>query len=118
MITVKLNSTGNFRMIDGDYFSYDTRLSANYKGYVFINETYYSTTTRKHQAKLPVVPYNQQLEYCPLGNWDIQEQIKKEINGLALLHNHLESKRQTQKNKLTQEKIKEKITFLKSLLED
>lgn len=78
MITVKLNSTGSFRMIDGDYFSYDTRLSANYKGYVFINETYYSATTRKHQANLPLVPYNQQLKYCPYSDWNIKEQIKKE----------------------------------------
>lgn len=116
--TRNLNSTGSFKLIDGDYFSYNTRLSANYKGYLFINKTYYSATTRKHQSKIHFVPYNQQLEYCPLGDWNIEEQIEKEINGLALLHNYLEGKRQTQKNKSTQEKIKEKITFLKSLMED
>lgn len=114
----KLNSTGSFKMVDGDYFSYNTRLSANYKGYLFINRTYYSTTTRKHQSKTPFVPYNQQLEDCPLGDWNIQEQIRGEINRLSRLHNYLKSKRQTQKNKTTQEKIKEKIIFLKSLMED
>lgn len=117
-IVTNLNSTGSFQMINKQYFSYGTRLSENYKGYLFINKTYYSKTTSKHQAKLPSVPYNQQLEYCPLGDWNIKEQIEKEINELALLHNYLEGKRQTQKNKSTQEKIKEKITFLKSLMED
>lgn len=115
--TTNLNSTGSLKLINGDYFSYNTRLSASYKGYLFINKTYYSKTTSKHQVSLPLVPYNQQLEYCPYGNWNIEEQIEKEINGLALLHNYLEGKRQTQKNKSTQEKIKEKIIFLKSLLE-
>lgn len=115
---IKLNSTGSFKMVDGDYFSYNTRLSANYKGYLFINCTYYSQTTRKHQGIIPFVPYNQQLEYCPFGDWNIQEQIKEEINRLSWLHNYLKNKRQTQKNKTTQEKIKEKIIFLKSLMED
>lgn len=114
----KLNSTGSFKMIDGDYFSYSTRMSVSYKGYLFVNYTYYSQTTRKHQNKLPAVPYNQQLEYCPLGNWNIQEQIKKEILFLNDDLDLLQKKRQTQKNKSTQEKIKEKITFLELLMEE
>lgn len=113
----KLNSTGSFKMIDGDYFSYNTRLSANYKGYLFINHTYYSLTTNKHQAKLPSVPYSLQLEYCPLGDWDIQEQIEKEILYLDNTLKVLQKKRQTQKNKSIQEKIKDKITFLELILE-
>ena len=117
MSTVKLNSTGSFKMINGDYFSYSTRLSASYKGYLFINKTYYSATTRKHQGNLPSVPYNLQLECCPLGDWNIQEQIKKEVLFLNDDLDLLQKKRQTQKNKSTQEKIKEKITFLKSLME-
>lgn len=118
MNTTKLNSTGSFKMIDGDYFSYSTRMSAGFKGYSFINRTYYSTTTRKHQANLPSVPYNQQLEYCPYGNWDIQDQIKREVLYLDDTLEVLQKKRQTKKNKSIQEKIKEKITFLKSLMED
>lgn len=113
----KLNSTGSFKMINGDYFSYGTRLSADYKGYLFINHTYYSATTRKHQSYLPLVPYNLQLEYCPLGDWNIQEQIKREVLYLNDELDLLQKKKQTQKNKTTQEKIKEKITFLKSLME-
>lgn len=76
-VITKLNSTGSFKMIDGDYFSYSTRMSASFKGYLFINRTYYSATIRKHQENLPSVPYNLQLEYCPYGNWNIQDQIKK-----------------------------------------
>ena len=118
MTTTKLNSTGSFKLIDGDYFSYNTRMSASFKGYLFINRTYYSATTRKHQANLPSVPYNLQLEYCPYGNWNIQDQIEREVLCLNNDLNLLQKKRQTQKNKSTQEKIKEKITFLKSLLEE
>lgn len=116
-IVTRLNSTGSFKMIDGDYFSYGTRLSANYKGYLFINRTYYSATTRRHQSFLPAVPYNQQLEYCSYGDWNIQEQIKKELLYLNDNIEELQKNKQTQKNKSTQEKIKEKITFLKSLME-
>lgn len=93
--TTKLNSTGSFFMVDGYYFSYNTRLSAEYKGYLFINKTYYSATTRKHQINLPTVPYNQQLEYCPYGNWNIQEQIKKEVLYLNDDLELLQKKRQT-----------------------
>lgn len=119
MISVtKLNSTGSFKMIDGDYFSYNTRLSASYKGYLFINKTYYSQTTRMHQANLPAVPYSLQLEHCPYGNWNIQEQIKKEVLYLDDTLEVLQKKRQTQKNKSMQEKIKEKTTFLKSISEE
>lgn len=119
MTTVtKLNSTGSFTKINGDCFSYDTRLSASFKGYLFINKTYYSATTRKHQANLPSVPYNLQLEYCPYGNWNIQEQIEKETLYLDNTLKVLQKKRQTQKNKSMQEKVKEKVTFLKSLLEE
>lgn len=114
----KLNSTGSFKMINGDYFSYNTRLSGNYKGYLFINKSYYSHTTRKHQGNLPAVPYNQQLENCSYGNWNIQEQIEKEVLYLNDKLDFLQKKRKTQKNKTMQEKIKEKITFLKSLIED
>ena len=114
----KLNSTGNFRMIDGDYFSYDTRLSASYKGYLFINRTYYSQTTRIHQGNLPAAPYYRQLEYCPLGDWNIEGQIKKEILYLKDELDILQKKRQTQKNKSMQEKIKGKITFLELLMGD
>ena len=118
MTIKKINSTGSFKMIDGDYFSYSTRMSASFKGYLFINRTYYSATTRKHQANLPSVPYNQQLEYCPYGNWNIQDQIKKEALYLDDTLEALQKKRQTQNNKSIQEKIKEKVTFLKSLLKE
>lgn len=109
---IELNSTGSFKMIDGDYFSYSTRMSASFKGYSFINRTYYSATTRKHQANLPAVPYYRQLEYCPYGNWNIQEQIERET---LYLNDTLEV---LQKNKSTQGKIKEKIAFLKLLMEE
>lgn len=44
--------------------------------------------------------------------------LKKEVLYLDDTLEALQKKRQTQKNKSTQEKIKEKITFLKSLMEE
>ena len=41
----RLNSTGTFTRIDGDYFSYNTRLSFSYKCEYFVNRTRYSNTT-------------------------------------------------------------------------
>ena len=48
-----LNTTGSFWLDnDGNYWSYHTQLTCNYNGYRLVNKTFYSMTTRKHQAQI------------------------------------------------------------------
>ena len=50
---MKLNSTGSFWLDNnGNYWSYDTQLTYDYNGYRLVNNTFYSMTTRKHQAQI------------------------------------------------------------------
>ena len=52
MIT-KLNSTGSFYRDEyNNYWSYNTQLTCYFKGYRLVNRTFYSMTTRKHQAQI------------------------------------------------------------------
>ena len=52
-MTTDLNSTGSFWLDNnGNYWSYDTQLTYNYNGYRLVNNTFYSMTTRKHQAQI------------------------------------------------------------------
>lgn len=49
----KVNSTGSFwKDGDNNYWSYNTQLTYNYKGYRLVNRTFYSITTRKHQSQI------------------------------------------------------------------
>lgn len=63
----RLNSTGSFTRINGDYYSYDTRLSFNYNCEFFMNRTRYSNTTSKHQSRLPLMDFNHTLYYQRYG---------------------------------------------------
>lgn len=103
----KLNSTGSFwQESNGEYWSYDTKLTDNYKGYKIFNYTYYSATTRKHQCYVNrVYNYDIALHCCSYGNWDCLEMIKKEIQDLK----HQLEKRQSQRNTT---KKKEDINYL------
>jgi hypothetical protein len=48
-----LNSTGSFYQDDiGNYWSYNTQLTCYFKDYRLVNKTFYSMTTRKHQAQI------------------------------------------------------------------
>ena len=52
-MTTDLNTTGSFWLDnDGNYWSYDTQLTYDYNGYRIVNNTFYSMTTRKHQAQI------------------------------------------------------------------
>lgn len=111
----RLNSTGSFTRIDGDYFSYDTRLSFCIDGQLFINMTYYSTTTRKHQSNLPCVDFNHTLNYQGYGYANEKKCIQREIEGLnAELKNRL-TKRKTQNNLYEIDRVSKKIQFLSEL---
>lgn len=117
MTIKRLNSTGSFMLIDGDYFSYDTRLSFYIGNQMFINKTYYSVTTSKHQSKLPYVNSNCQLHYCPYGNFKPITAIQNE---LIMLRQELEQRklwmRKTKNNLLQIEQIHEKIDYLERLV--
>lgn len=112
-----LNTTGSFWMSDnGNYWSYNTKMTDYYKGEFFKNITYYSCTTSKHQSQVPYADFNHQLEFCGYGNWDIEDVIKRNINFIAYENKQRVQKRKT-KNNL--ERIKAnvlKIKFLRDLL--
>ena len=112
----RLNSTGSFTRIDGDYFSYDTRLSFIFKGEYFVNRTYYSNTTSKHQNNLPHEDFNHTLYYQRYGCYNEDRCIQFEIEGLQReLENRL-TKRKTKNNLYEIDRVSKKIQFLSELL--
>ena len=112
----KLNSTGSFTRIDGDYFSYDTRLSFCIDGQLFINKTYYSATTCKHQSNLPYVDFNHTLKYQGYGSANEQKCIQREIEGLQRELEYRITKRKTKNNLYEIDRVSKKIQFLSELL--
>lgn len=116
MEILKLNSTGSFTRIDGDYFSYDTRLSFNYQGEYFVNRTRYSNTTSKHQHYLPYEGFNRTLYYQKFGYVDAKECLKFEVYGLQQELKYRQGKRKTKNNLNEIDKIKNKINFLSTLI--
>lgn len=112
-----LNTTGSFWMSNnGNYWSYNTKMTDYYKGEMFKNTTFYSHTTAKHQSKIPYVDFNHQLDVRKYNNWDIEEVIKENIAALKVENTNRLQKRRT-KNNL--ERIKAnvlKIKFLCDLL--
>ena len=112
----RLNSTGSFKKIDGDYFSYNTRLSFSYKYEYFVNKTRYSNTTSKHQARLPHEDFNHTLYYQRYGYYPEKQAIKEEIKGLQWELEHRQNKRKTVNNLNEIKKISEKIDFLSNLI--
>lgn len=112
----RLNSTGSFTRIDGDYFGYDTRLSFMFKGEHFVNKTYYSNTTSKHQSNLPYNDFNHTLCYQRYGCYNEDRCIQFEIKGLQHeLENRL-TKRKTKNNLYEIDRVSKKIQFLSELL--
>lgn len=112
-----LNTTGSFWMSDnGNYWSYNTKMTEYYKGEFFKNTTYYSITTSKHQTNIPYVDFNHQLDVIYYGNWDIEDAIKRNIEFLESENRQRVQKRKT-KNNLECIKLNVlKIKFLRELL--
>lgn len=76
----RLNSTGSFWIDNcGNYWSYSTRMTDNFKGKYFKNVGSYSYTTARHQSKMPYADFNHQLRCCPYGDWSIEKAIADEI---------------------------------------
>lgn len=118
MEILKLNSTGSFTRVDGDYFSYGTRLSFNYQGEYFRNRTRYSTTTSKHQSKLPYADFNHTLYYQTFGYEDAERCLQYEVNGLQKELKYRQGKRKTKNNLNEIDKIENKINFLSTLINE
>lgn len=114
----KLNSTGTFTRIDGDYYSYSTRLSFNYKDEYFINKTRYSNTTSKHQSNLPYTDFNHTLYYQNYGDYPEKQAIQFEIDGLTHELEHRQNKCKTENNINEVRKINDKIDFLFNLIKE
>ena len=114
----QLNSTGSFTRIDGDYFSYNTRLSFIYKGEFFVNRTRYSNTTSKHQSNLPHEDFNHTLYYQSYGYNNEKICINSEIEGLKHELGYRYKKSKTKNNLEWINKISPKIQYLSKLLED
>ena len=88
-IITKLNSTGSLYRdnINGDIVSYSTPIYREFtlnngKVLKVFNDTYYSATTRKHQAIIR--DYEKQSDivfhYCPYNNWSLDTGLKNEIS--------------------------------------
>ena len=114
----RLNSTGSFTKIDGDYFSYDTRISFSYKCEYFINRTRYSDTTSKHQSKLPYEDFNHTLYYQRYGYYSEKKAIQFEIDGLKCELETRQNKRKTVNNLNEITRITNKIKFLSNLIKE
>lgn len=112
-----LNSTGSFWMSDnGNYWSYNTKMTDYYKGEMFKNITFYSHTTSKHQGNIPYVDFNHQLEVNKYGNWDIKEVIKDNIEALKVENTNRLQKRKTKNNLECIKANVLKIKYLSDLL--
>lgn len=116
-MSANLNSTGSFWMSDnGNYWSYNTKMTDNYKGEFFKNITYYSATTRRHQCQIPYVDFNHQLDVKYVGNWDIEDAIKRNIKFLECENRQRVQKRKTKGNLECIKANVLKIKFLRDLL--
>lgn len=112
-----LNTTGSFWMSDnGNYWSYNTKMTDYYKGEFFKNTSYYSATTRKHQCNIPCVDFNHQLDVIYYGDWDIETVIKRNINLLVDENKQRVQKRKTKNNLECIKANVLKIKFLRDLL--
>lgn len=116
MMIEQLNTTGSFTRINGDYFSYNTRLSFYFNGEYFVNKTYYSNTTSKHQSNLTHEDFNHTLYYQHYGEYPEKDCLNFEIKGLKHELQYRQQKRKTKQNLYEIDRIKNKIAFLSTLI--
>ena len=84
----KLNSTGSLlkHVPTNTIYSYRTPIYQEFrtrKGLLKVfNDTYYSTTTRKHQVNIKEYELVSDIvfHYCPYGNWSLDTAFKNEIS--------------------------------------
>lgn len=116
-----LNTTGSFYVIGYNYYSYNTQLTGYFADEFWYNNTYYSATTRKHQAALNRyyidVDDLHTLNHCSYGNQDWSECIKDEIDTIKYELNNRFKKRFTKKNCDIIQHLLKKQLYLISVLD-
>lgn len=114
---MKLNSTGSLSFNDGKYWSYSTKMTDSYNGYKLFNSGRYSTTTAKHQAVIRrEYDYDIALNYCPYGDWDCKDVLKKELEYTQDDLNKRKAQRKTDKQKEDIKKLEHKIELISKAL--
>jgi hypothetical protein len=115
--TMNLNTTGSFWLDnEGNYWSYSTQLTETYNNYRIINNTFYSMTTRKHQAQVTRTSRDILLDIGHYGaiqpEDDLQANLKLEQDRLIQLEHARNSKhKHTRINK-----CKDQITLIQKAL--
>ena len=120
-MTKKLNSTGSLWLDEnGNAYSYNTQLTGDYKGLSVFNNTFYSGTTRKHQAQFNKNNFNLILTTCRFSTRlqpdEVEQAIKYELNYIDYCLKELDTKRNTQKKKDTIVQLNNRKGFLTSIL--
>ena len=117
----KLNTTGSFwKNSEDNYFSYNTQLTGNYKELTVFNNTFYSMTTRKHQAYFRGDKFDLILNTCRFSTRlqpdEIEKVIKYELDDIDNNLAELSKKRNTQKKKATIKLLNSRKEFLIDVL--
>lgn len=120
-MTKKLNTTGSlWQDNEGNTYSYNTQLTGNYKGLSVFNNTFYSITTRKHQAYFNRSNFDLILENCRFSIRFEPNEIEQAINcELEYINDclfELTKKRNTQKKNDTIQQLNNRKEFLVNVL--
>ena len=112
-----LNTTGSFWLDnDGNYWSYNTQLTCNYNGYRLVNKTFYSMTTRKHQAQIYRTSIDILIDVGHCGYMqpekDLQANLKPEQDRLI----ELEHARNSKHKQARIDSCKQQITLIQKAL--
>ena len=125
----KLNSTGSLskHVPTNTIYSYRTPIYrkftlSNGKVLRVFNDTYYSATTRKHQANIREYQFISDIvfHYCPYGNWSLDTAFKNEITMTEYELEKLQNKtRKLGKRQAEQlENLKTRLQELQKLYEE
>lgn len=116
-MTTDLNTTGSFWLDnEGNYWSYHTQLTCNYNDYRLVNETFYSMTTRKHQAQIPLTLHD---IYIYAGHYGCIQPIEDLQANLKLQQDKLIELEHSRNSKYKQQKIddcKQQIVLIQKAL--
>lgn len=125
---MRLNSTGTLtKDYDDTIVSYNTPIYreftlSNGKLLKVFNDTYYSATTRKHQANIREYQFISDIvfHHCPYGEWSLDTAFKNEISmtkyELEKLQNKTRKLGKRQAKKL--ETLKARLQELQNLYEE
>ena len=120
-MTKKLNTTGSLWLDNnGNAFSYSTQLTGYFKGLRVFNNTFYSMTTRKHQAQFNKSNFDLILITCKYSTRlqadEIEKAIKDEIADIDWTFCQLLDKRNTQKKKQKIQELYNRKEYLVNVL--